>query len=209
MSAAPLLLHAIIAAAGCWLAIRERRFLMLRIYLAYVALAALAGIPLLSHTATEAYRLAFFAVDLAHNALLLGLSLQIVAALAPEKWGIAAGVFWLTLVIVGVAHSQPSTATAALLDSSIAAEFGAVGLLLVLVLIPGMQWTRTTALAASGIALVALSSAIPEMHWLDTQSPVQSAIQLADLPGLLLLAFSAGIVGDQKETRLRARAASS
>jgi len=188
--AAPLYIHALIASAGLWLAIRAHRSKLLRVYFGFVVVAALAGIPLLNATGTEAYRLAFFAVELAHNSLLIGLALIIVADLAPEKWGIAAGVFWLSLVVIGIAHNIPSLTTASLLDSSVAAEFGAGGMLLVLVLIPGIRWTRAHTFAAAGITLVILGQALPELQWLNTLEPLKMAQQLGDVPGLIALALS-------------------
>lgn len=189
MTAAPLFVHIAIAATGLYLAIRANRSMVLRVYFGFVALAALSCLPLLSHTSTEWYRLYFFSFELAHNALLVALAFWIVTEICRPEWAVAAGVFWLALLVLGIAHSF-SLSTKALLDSSIAAEFTAGGLLLSLLLIPGIKWPKAHALAAAGIALIVLGQAIPELSWFNSSEPLHLAQQLGDVPGLIVLACS-------------------
>ena len=191
MTAAPIIFHAVIAAAGLWLAIRTRRPLTLSVYFGFVLVASLAGLPLLSHTGKNAYRLAYFSVEITHSLILVALAVDLMAHLVSDRLAVFWSVFWISLALVGIFHKRPNTTTAALLDTSIALQFCVLGLLLVLVLAPNVRWTRYARLCASGIALIALGAALPHLHWLQSGEQIIIAFQLSDLVGLGVLVAAA------------------
>jgi hypothetical protein len=94
------------AAAGLWLAIRTHRPVTLSVYFGFVLLASIAGLPLLRHTGTNAYRLAYFSVEITHTLILVALAVNLLAHLVSDRLAVFWSVFWISLALVGIFHKR-------------------------------------------------------------------------------------------------------
>ena len=203
---APILLQSMLAGVGCALAIRNRRSIALRLYLGFVSLATLAGIPAVIFLPPEIYRLGFFAVELTHNVLLLALAVETISTLAQRRWVLPWSVFWCALLIIGAVRQTDDLGNMALLNLTAASGFCTLGGLLLVFLRSDTRWTRQNSLTVAGVALVAFGSVIPEIPLLQEQPTIKALFLWADLPGLLALVLAAGWTAAAKP-RARAMAA--
>jgi hypothetical protein len=187
MRLAPLVLHILFAAFG--LAVPVRRPLLLRIYLAFVVAAALFGLVLVVvNVSAPTYRWAFWLAEITHNLMLCALALQIIADVLPRRFVAPWAVFFFSGLLLSIARQWPATSTPALLNLSISAMCTAGLLLLALVFVGEIVWPRGYALAAIGLAAVLAGNLLPAVQWI-TGAVSPMALQLGDVPGLVILAW--------------------
>lgn len=191
MNAAPILIHFILAGCGCALALRAQRW-ALALYLAAVPLIGIGGMFVLFNCSAEAYRLYFLLSDLAHNALLLVLAVEIISELSPRRWVTPWALFWIGLLIFGAVRQTSDLQNISLLNLTVASGFCACGILLLALLRSDTPWTRRNALVVAGVALVALGSIVPEIPLLLQQETIGRLMQWLDVPGLIFLTLATG-----------------
>lgn len=189
MNLAPLALHILIALAGTIAAIRARssRPKLLPAYLAFVAVAGISGGIVLQFAPTW-YRGFFWLLEIAHNLMLCAVALEIIADVLPRRFVAPWAIFFGSSFILAIVREWPEASTRALLNLSISATATAGLLLLSLAFVPAIKWPRGYALATIGLAAVLAGNMLPEIQWITgTVSPL--ALQLGDVPGLILLAI--------------------
>jgi hypothetical protein len=190
MNVAPFCVYAVVAGFGFLGAMRQRRRLsLMRWYLAFVALAALLGLALLPFRPLPIYRIAYWIVELAHNALVCLLALEVITQMLPQRVAQIWGAFLLTILGVALAKELPLMTLAGAMNLSASADFVA-GLLLVSLAFFDLEWSREHAVAAFGVALVLLGDALPMVKWIQG-TVLTLALQVGDLPGVAVLAGAA------------------
>lgn len=187
---APLLLHILIALAGTIAAIRSRttRPKLLPGYLAFVVVAGSAGGFALQFS--EHYHGVFWVLELAQNLMLMALALEIISDLLPRRLVTPWAVFFGSSLILAIVRQWPDSSNAQMLNVSISAMATAGLLLLALAFVNEIRWPRGYALATIGLAAVLAGNLLPEIQWITgTKWPL--ALQLGDVPGLIVLAVAA------------------
>ncbi|MBZ5494454.1 MAG: hypothetical protein LAO76_26315 [Acidobacteriia bacterium] len=200
MNFALLALHILIASAGTVAAIRARstRPKLLPAYLAFVALAGIAG-GFVLHFTPSAYRAFFWLLEIAHNLMLCAVALEIIADVLPRRFVAPWAIFFCSSFILAILRQWPETSTRALLNLSISATATAGLLLLALAFVSEITWPKGYALATVGLAAVLAGNLLPEIQWITgTVSPL--ALQLGDVPGLIVLAIACKLEPARHET---------
>ena len=189
MTLAPLCAFALFSGIGLAGSLRPASPLFLRLYLGFVVLASLAGFPAVIFSGSH-YASLFFSVDIAHNLILCGLSLEVIRRLLPKKFVAFWGAFLLGVMAVTLLRGLPAANIDGLLNLSISADMTAGLLLVALAFSDNADWTSSAAWTVAGIAGVLLGSALPEISWIHGNISAL-AVQLGTLPGLIVLTAAA------------------
>lgn len=184
MSAVLLFLHIAIALAGA-IRFRRPRLKLLPWYFGFIAFAGVIGGTGLAVGSPAHYRALWWALEFAHDAILTLLCLELVSAVLPRRFVEPAAVFFCGFLAISIARNVPNASTASLLAVSVSG-MATAGVLLTVLAFVEINW-RDYGTIAAGLALLVAGTLLPSVTWI-TRGISQTVLQLADLPGLVIMA---------------------
>jgi len=169
---------------------QQRTLKMTRVYLAFCAIVGSIQLALLLFRSGIHYKTAYWGFEFAHNVLLCFLSAEIIKALLPRRFAILWSGIAFAIPLIMLIPRLPLKLPAALLNLSTSASFVGGILLLSLFLIP-VNWTNEHRMATAGVFTLLVADFLSFFGSTGLIGLGQtSAVQLAPLPGLILLSLA-------------------
>jgi len=169
---------------------QERTLKMTRVYLAFCAIVGAIQFALLLLRSGAHYKTAYWSFEFAHNVLLCLLSAEIIKALLPRRFAIVWSGIAFAIPVIMLIPRLPLKPPTALLNLSTSASFVG-GILLLSLFLTSVNWTKEHRIATAGVVTMLVADLLSFFGSTGHSGLGQtSAVQLAPLPGLILLSLA-------------------
>lgn len=169
---------------------QERTLKMTRVYLAFCAIVGSVQLALLLFRSGVHYKTAYWSFEFAHNVLLCFLSAEIIIALLPRRFAILWSGIAFAIPLIMLIPRLPLRLPAALLNLSTSASFVG-GILLLSLFLISVNWKNEHRMATAGVVTLLVGDLVSFFGSIGHSGLGQtSAVQLAPLPGLILLSLA-------------------